>query len=74
MQDFTEYDSAILTAENCGNAYRALALPSYTVDSKSHSRSLCINEIKRFHPTLNAQERLRVANQVVNQWIAYYNN
>ena len=69
---FTEIDSAILTAENLGDAYRALQLPSMP-DGTTQCRVIISRELIKFHPTITKAQRVDIASQVIAQWIADYN-
>jgi hypothetical protein len=73
FDQITEFESAVMTAENCGDAYRALDLPTMP-NGQTLCRALILAEIKRHHPKLSVADRLAIKTQVIAQWIADYNS
>lgn len=69
FDQITEFDSAVMTAENCGDAYRALNLPTSGPECHYAARAILVRELKQHHPRLSIADRRTVIDQVIAKWI-----
>jgi hypothetical protein len=66
--EISEYDKALMTAENCGDAYRALNLPASGPECRYAARAILVRELKKQHPRLSITDRTKVEDQVISRW------
>lgn len=67
----SEFDSAVMTAENHGDAYRMV---DFTGVDNENARTELLTLLIKFHPRLTNEEMVTVANQVIAEWIADYHS
>lgn len=72
FDQITEYESAVMTAENLGDAYRAMGDGGQGTNVQA--RTIIATALIRFHPSLSKADRVAVANAVIAKWLADYDS
>jgi hypothetical protein len=71
FDQITEFDSAVMTAENWGEAYQMV---DFTGTDNDDAQTELLWVLLKHHNSLSCEQMITVARQVIAQWITDYNN